>query len=487
MTKTRGIFKQVSLYASASYITQFLAMIAGVATRIFLGPYLMGIWTTIQLVVGYCEYSSLGIDAALSREFPFCIGKGDYKGADRIRDLVTSFGLVSAAIMSLGLFTYVLFFGRQWPPYFYWGLLVAPVLLLTQRFSNVAISWLRASKKFELASGQIVLSGVVNLLLILLLASWLKFSGFVIAMILSYFFNVAFLLKKAAFHFTFRMDREILNLIQFGLPLLILAVLFDLLRSVDKILVIRYLGFEQMGIYGVATMAALLITKIPDSIVIVLIPHFHEKFGEREEAADLKRLVNRSAIAYSLVMPLVIGTAWILSEPFVVYFLPKFAAAVPSMKLLLLSTYFFALFYPYSNFLIAAKRHMILFPTIAFALLVQIGLTFFAVKSGYGLNEVALVAICSYFLNFLGLFVFASKSLYSKKEAIENFLFLAGFFVALTSVLMCLDRWCVMALPQKTFVQFFIFMVFSTPIFFLLEREFSALSHLRDLRTRLNT
>lgn len=481
MSRGREVFKQISLYATASYVTQFLAVIAGILSRNFLGPYLMGIWATIQLVISYCEYSGLGIDAALSREYPFCIGKGDKTGADRIRDFVASFGLVSAVVACLAVVVYVIFWGRSWPAYLFWGLLAVPVLLIPQRLSNLMVCWLRASKQFGLASAQIVLSGFVNLLLIILLASWLKFTGFLIAMILSCCFNVVFLLKKSDFHFVFRMNREVLRLIGFGLPLLILAVLFDLLRSVDKILVIRYLGFEQMGIYGVATMAAVLVAKIPDSMVIVLIPHFHEKFGEREQAQDLRKLVDRSALAYSLIMTLVIGIAWVLSVPFVACFLPKFTAAVPAMKLLLLSTYFFALFYPYSNFLIAVKRHLFLFPIIAASLLIQVVLTFWVIKAGFGLIGVARVTIFCYFLNFLGLFAVAARSLYSMKEALRKFFSVAVFFVGLAVVLMSLDRWCVLAsAAQQVFLQMFIFALLSLPIFFLIEKEFGALSHVRD-------
>ncbi len=480
MNRARELLKQISLYAAASYVTQFLAVLAGVVTRNFLGPYLMGIWATIQLVINYCEYSGLGVDAALSREFPYCIGKGDKKGADRIRDLVASFGLVTAAITSVGVFGYVLLFGRGWPTYLWWGFFAAPALLITQRFSNAMISWLRASKQFGLASAQIVLSGFVNLALIILLVSRFHFSGFLAAMILSSFFNIIFLLKKSAFRFIFHIDRGILRLITFGLPLLILSVLFDLLRSVDKILVIRYLGFEQMGIYGVATMAAMLVAKIPDSIVIVLIPHFHEKFGEREQAQDLRKLVDQSALAYSLIMPLVIGVAWILSIPFVTFFLPKFSAAVPSMKLLLLSTYFFALFYPYSNFLIAVKRHLILVPIIVSTLSIQVCFTFFMIKSGFGLNGVAVVAIFCYFLNFVGLFAVAARSLYGMKEALMKLFFATGIFSGLVVVLMCLDRWCALASSmEQTFLQLLFFALLSLPIFLLLEREFGAFSLVR--------
>jgi O-antigen/teichoic acid export membrane protein len=394
---------------------------------------------------------------------------------------VTSFGFVTAAIAALAVLVYVVIFGREWPTYLFWGLLAAPALLITQRFSNMIVAWLRASKQFELASAQIVLSGLVNLLLIIFLASWLKFTGFLIALILSCCFNVVFLLIKSDFHFVFRMNKEVLRLIHFGLPLLILGILFDLLRSVDKILIIRYLGFEQMGIYGVATMAAVLIAKIPDSMVIVLIPHFHEKFGEREQVQDLRKLVDRSALAYSLIMTLVIGIAWILSAPFVACFLPQFTPAVPSMKLLLLSTYFFALFYPYSNFLIAIKRHLALFPIIMSALLIQVFLTFFAIKSGLGLIGVASVTIFCYFLNFLGLFAVAARALYSWKEALKSFFSVAAFFAGVAIVLTSLDRWCVMAASvQQTFYQLLIFAFLSFPVFFLLEKEFGALRYARD-------
>ncbi len=482
MSRAREVFKQISLYATASYITQFLAVVAGIITRNFLGPYFMGIWATLQLVINYCDYSGLGIDAALSREYPYCIGKGDEEGAARIRDLVTSFGIMTALVTSVAVLFYALINGKTWPRYLFWGIVATPVLLITQRFSNTIVNWLRASKQFKLASYQIVLSGIVNLTLIILLASWLKFAGFLLAMVLSCFFNIAFLLTKSSFHFRFRINREVLRLIGFGLPLLFVGILFDLLRSVDKILVIRYLGFEQMGIYGVATMAAVLISKIPDSIVIVLIPHFHEKFGVREQANDLRNLVDRSALAYNLIMPLIIGAGWIFAEPLAVHFLPKFVTAVPAMKLLLLSTYFFALFYPYSNFLIAVKRHLVLFPVIGSAIFIQFLLTFSVIKSGWGLKGVASVAILCYFLNYLGLFIVTARSLYNKNEMLEKFLFAVGLFILLATFLMALDRFCMIeSLTQRTFLEFFLFSMMSLPIFITLEKEFGIFNHMRAI------
>lgn len=482
MSRVREIMKQVGLYASASYVTQLLAVIAGILTRNFLGPFAMGIWATVQLVMSYCEYSSLGIDAALSREYPYYIGRGDKDKADRVKNLVMSFGLLTSGLAAVAVLIGCVFLGAGWPRYVLWGILAVPVFLVLQRFNNFIVAWLRASKQFEIASFQIVASGFVNLALILIFVSSFGFIGLLLSIFFSLVFNAFFLIRKSHFSFRFCIEREVGRLISFGLPLTVLAVLFDLLRSIDKMLVIRFLGFEQMGIYGVATMAAMLVAKIPDSIVIVLIPHFHEKFGEREKAEDLRRLVDQSASAYSLIMPLVIGVAWICAAPFVHFLLPKFTSAVPAMKLLLLSMYFFALFYPYSNFLIAVKRHLVLFPMIVVILLVQLAATWGAIRSGYGLSGVAVVSNACYLMSFLGLFVLAARSLYGWRTSFSKLSALLLPFVGLVSVLLALDRWMVLSsLLWTTFFQLFCFMLCSVPLFVFMQIHFGLFDHVRSM------
>lgn len=457
----------------ANQITQFIAIIAGILTRNFLGPVQMGMWTTLQLVQQYASYTSLGTSQGTAREVPYYIGKCNEEKADEIKNLTASFQTTTALITCLGVCVTALLIKNKLAPMMFFGLFGIAILIVLERINGFLITLLRAYKQLELVSKQMVLSGIINLAFIAVFAYAFKLYGFILAMLFSYLFNIFYNCYHFKFNFRFTLNRQIVSLISFGLPLMMLSFLESILKSIDKIMIVRMLGFESLGLYSVALMASNFLASLPNAIAVIIIPHFQEKFGERDKVTDLKHYVDQTAEALSYFMPLIIGISWIVLPFFVHVFLPKFIESVHAAQILILGSFFIAISLPFSVVVVTFKKHLWMFPLFGFTICTAVLGDFIAIRAGLGLIGVAWITVLSFGLSSCLFFVLAGHFFYNFREGILKFIAFNGWFVLMLGILMVLDNY---VLNENLFIRaslrLFLFLVVCSPFLYYLEKKY---------------
>lgn len=485
MSKKKEILGQIGLYSLAEQVTQLISMVAGILTRNFLGPIQMGMWSTLSLVLEYAGYSTLGTTSATAREIPYYMGKKDKKTADEVKNLVASFGTLTSSAVAVGILAYVLFMRKTLSAPLFWGLIGVSLMVVLQRFNNLLVGLLRAYKNFELASHQMLVSAVANLILIALLTYFFKIYGYVLAMILSFAFNIFYMTLRHDFDFRFMLSRKIKDLIAFGLPLMLLGFSSAIFKSIDKIVILKLLGFKAMGLYSIAILATSYLNRLPNSIGIILIPHFQERYGERDRIQDLQAYVDKAAYGLSTVMPLLIGVGWIVAQFGVSLFLPQYTKGISALKVLILSSFFFAVSLPYGDIAITLRRHMILLPITGIGIALSAVLNILAVKMGLGITGVSVMTTLTLSLYFSALFRVAATGLYSFREGIKRFGSILFRFTYLVTTLVVLDQF--VRLPPlllQTLFQLALFILSQIPFLYSLNRTFDLLSTLTSGRKR---
>lgn len=472
-SKRKEIVDDIGTYAFGSQATQFISMIAGILTRNFLGPMQMGMWSTLQIVLDYAKYTTLGTTEAVSREIPYYLGKKDGERAAEVKDVVTSFSTLAAVLTAIGIVIYAVLFRKTLPAGFFWGLIFVALLVILQRLNNLMVSLLRAYRQFRLVSRQMIWSAIVNATLVAVLSYQFKLYGFMWAMVFSFVFNVYYIARHYDFQFRYRINRSLYGLIAFGMPLMLLQVVGILLRSIDKIVIVKMLGFEAMGFYSVAILVANYLGQIPNSIGIVMVPHFHEKYGVRDSIADVKNYVDKSVRAFSYIMPLFIGLSWIAIPVFVSVALRAYVPGISSAQYLITGIFFAALTQSYGNFIVVIKKHLLIFPVTIVTTLIAAGVNILAVAAGWGIAGVAIVTSLVLFLNFLFLFLLSGKWLYSREETWKVLSFVMFRFAYLCGSLALID--CFVRFPDifvTAAVRAVLFLALSVPMIFQFDREF---------------
>ncbi|MBI3307211.1 MAG: oligosaccharide flippase family protein [Candidatus Omnitrophica bacterium] len=482
MSKRKEILQNAFVYFSGTFLTQGITLVASVLSRRFLGPVQTGIWSTLQVLVDYSKYSTLGLMEAATRDIPYFIGKQNRKKADEIKDLSFSFILATSLITAAGIFVFTLFVKGRLSPEVATGLFLVAFLIVLQRINNFLISILRTHKQFSIEARQMVFSAAVNAFLVMTLAYFFKIYGFLLAMVFSFIFNIVYLLMQYRFRFHWKLDlSKIFPLIQFGFPLMFLALLNTILRSLDRIVIAKFMGFQAMGFYSIALMICSYMSNFYSATNAVLSPYFLEKFSVKDNPEDLQNYMVRSSLAYVMMMSAMIGLAWIAVPYAIALFLPKFIDGLSAMKILTFAMFFIAMIQTYQDFLITIKKHKVLFPFLGLICGIAAGLNYVVVHYRWGISGVAWVTLIVAFLQFSGAYFLASHHLRDRAGMAKRYFILLGTAIYLFGMLKLIHCWIPsnMHSLKTAFLQLLVFIAVFSPAWIWFEREYSIFSLIR--------
>ncbi|MFA5167187.1 MAG: oligosaccharide flippase family protein [Candidatus Omnitrophota bacterium] len=483
MKRTKEIFFQVGVYTGSTFLTQLITLFTAVISRRILGPVQTGIWTTLQVIVDYSKYSTLGIMSAVNRDIPYYLGKKDERQAHELKNLAFSFILASSSLIALGIVAFAVLARHWFRQEIVWGLFLIAAIVILQRINNILISLLRSFKKFHVEASQMIFSAIVNAILVVLLSYRFQIYGFIFAMALSFLFNIVYLFMKYPFDFHWILDfKKLRPLFVFGFPLMSLGLLMAVVKSLDRIMLAKYLGFQAVGLYSIALMACSFISNFSISFATILFPHAQEKFALAENPQGMAEYIKKSSAGYALILPLLIAAAAFLTPFVVIGFLPQFISSILTLRILVLSSFFIALLQPYNDFLITIRRHLVLFPFWGVSILISWQCYYWVARLGGGISGFAIATTAIFFLMFTGLFFIAGHYLRDPKAVWEGYWKLMTCFAFLSFFVLILIKY--FSSTEITLAgllcQGGIYMIFCCPIVFILNRKFHILEILRE-------
>ena len=233
-----AILKDTAVFSIGSYASQFLGVINSIALRRFLGPESMGVFVLLRVLLGYCGYASLGTTKAAFREIPFFRGKGNLEEAEAIKNQVFTFSIANSILPALGIMGYVLWKHAGMSSYVTWGLVAISLVVILQRLNDYYLTLLRAGKQFVLVSKATIITAAVDLLVTFTLVIKWQLYGLYAGLILSVLINLTFIHWRARYCFKPTWDmKRMKRLLTLGIPLLLLAFSYEILRSIDKIII----------------------------------------------------------------------------------------------------------------------------------------------------------------------------------------------------------------------------------------------------------
>ena len=484
MSTKKEIIKDIGLYAFSSYLTQAIDVVISISMKRFLGPTFSGVWTSLQVILVYAKYASLGTTESSAREIPYLMGKGEAQKAEEIKNTVFWFAFINSLIVALGIISYALYFRAHLSAPVFWGLITIACLVVLQRIYNYLVVLLRAFKNFTLASKVMIFSSAAGAIPLLFLTWKFQIYGYFIATILIFSMNIIFIFFNQRFKFSWSYSASQLKpLIAFGFSIMLLGAVDSVFRSIDRIVIPRFMGFEQMGYYSLAIMAMNYMTTFPNMLNVVLFPHFQERFAKRDKAEDLRNFIYHSTLTLAYLFPFLLGACWIFAELLVAWVLPQFRPGIVPLKILVVGMFFVCLSQQFVTLLITLKKHVILIPIVALLTGLAATMSYLVIHNGYGLPGVAIVMSVSYFLYFMIYYRLGVRHVMSKSEAFQLFARIMGILLYFISILLVLEFLvpAPASILLRTLMRYAIFSALLMPFMFLLNRETRIWSHLKEM------
>jgi len=465
------IIKDTLLYSGASYIAIIVGIFVSVFSKRFFGVSGAGYWALLTVVITYGMYISLGIQNALVREVPQRIGAKEMEKAREIEDVTFSYLIVAslAGAVVIWLLSFFLFTD----PLLKTGMKIIAVLVPMTQLYNLILNILRAKKQISILSKVVVFNILFVAILALPGAYFLNVNGFAAGMVIATALSFFLAKRWANIRFSLSFDwAQIWHLIKIGLAMLLASMLFRTFLNVDKIMIGKMLGIEQLGLYTIGIMAVQQVGSLPRFFNIVIFPHIQEKYGATKNVMDVKEMILKPTYFISRLMPIFIGIIIFLAQPIVLYVLPQFEGGLGIMKILVLGYFFMAVNQMSSALLFTIDKQKLLIPLYGIMVAVCIGFNYLFITMGLGIIGVALGTSISYFLFFLVVFTFASKHIMEWRSIVRFHFEIMIFYIYFLINILWIDA--IVDFPDiilTAFLKITCFLLISIPVLISVQRR----------------
>lgn len=419
-TAKKQIIKDSSKFITSTYIGNITGIITGILIRRFLEPTLMGIWSYLQVIQYYANFSELGILTAAEREIPYHYGKNDQQQASKIKNNAFAFTIISSLLIFFLLSGYALLVRHSVTRPFFYGLLTIAILSAGGQFGLLYTVLLRADKNVSVLSKAKVLFGIAWLVLIIFFVIPFSIYGVYLAVMTLLLVNILYFYRSVTHKFKFEIDYiELKRLITIGIPIILISVGIISIKNIDRIFIVNMLSLKHLGYYSIAIMASNYIFTIPSTFSIVMFPRFQESYALKNNIVDIQNFVDTPTRILAYFIAIIIGFAFLILPPVVITILPQYTEGIPALKILLLGTFFISLTHMSNQFLITLNKQLNIVPLVFLVVVVGCILDYSFIKWGFGINGVAIATGISYFLYYFSSLGYAMLHYASKKACLK--------------------------------------------------------------------
>jgi len=388
------VIRDTVRYAARVVLAQCALFVGGFAIARFLGPTNYGIWNGLQLILLYASYSQLGIVNALNRELPLRRGKGELAQAERVRSTTLGAVLVTALVAGGAILAYSTIAASRHSPLVILGLRFVGLLVVLQQIYAYAEICFRTNHEFGVVSKLRLYRTVFDVSLAVLLTYSFDLAGRLWAATLTSIVILAYILWQHPVPFRPAFDpKEAAKLIAIGFPIMMVGLVYGLLQSIDRVLILAFLNPTHLGYYAIGLTAVSTLSILPGVASEILYPRFAERYGATNSPSELKEYVLTPTYLLAHLLPLFQGIIYLLIPYVILTALPKYALAIRPARILVMGSFFLTVAGFASDFLNTInKQAMNLMAQIA-SLAIAISSTYAVLRLGWGIQGVALATV----------------------------------------------------------------------------------------------
>ncbi len=441
------IFKDSVFLNLATLVGQVFKVLQGFLILKFLDPAAYGIWLSLEILIKYSAYSHLGLEYGLNNRLPYYAGKQKGELVQEMKDTsyITWTALASLFTVAILIFTFT---GSTVSSIYKWGLVVIALLVLSEQQITFLSRLMTAGKKdFSTFSRLQVLKTIITFCLIIPLAYFFDVGGLMAGTLLTSIIMAMVWWKTSDYSFLKRTSKPALKeLFQIGFPILLTALGALLIETVDRLLILNWLGAEQLGYYGVTVLGGSFMYGFLAQAGTTMIPHIIEDLSRSEDDFhSLKKYLIKPTFVFATASVLVILTLLFVIPVIVTYWVPKYLPGLPAFYFFIPGYFFLSIILTAGNImqtiLVQRKRLRLLVYIQMGAVIVEILFGLLFIFNGFGIAGVALSSTLAY--AFYGIIVLALAAFHVLQTGKEKLSFLVEVFCLFMSglILFFVIKW----------------------------------------------
>ncbi|MBI4508419.1 MAG: oligosaccharide flippase family protein [Deltaproteobacteria bacterium] len=326
----------LAYFAASSMAINGATLLAGVAALRWIPPELMGIWQMMLLAEGYASVLRMGIPNAMNRELPYFLGRGEEERGRQVAATALLHAILTGAMVFAGFAIAGLAIDSGKPG---WQLaaLARSIAAGTGFYFSYLTGTFRSNKSFKALAGIQLAQAGLALLMPVFAYAW-GYNGFCLHAVLQSVILAGICHAKRPLRIRPAFHAEAWSLLwRTGFHLFISAYLLTLVRGLENVFLFRRGGEAMVGIFAPALAVSHAMEVLPAALSSYVYPRMSFRFGETSDASRLSRMTFWTmGLALALCVPLVL-VGWVCLPWVVERLVPKYSAALPAMRIALLT------------------------------------------------------------------------------------------------------------------------------------------------------
>ena len=347
------------LFVGATILSAGIHFIYSIYVKAYVAPLEYGIYSTCIILQTYMSYLQLGSLNAFNRDYPQLIGAGKLEEAEKYRNTVFSFllsvYLFSSLIIGLGMM--IVSKSKALDNRFTYGFILSAGLTVATVIENYGNYRCRIDKGFQYTSIVTMLelfSIPVGLILIPRLGYYAIYITSIVAMMI----GIIFYFKPSFSDFKFMLNKSLIKMILVsGSPLLINGLIWTVVNSIDKFVILGFIDTVALGVYGLAQNAFSYMVLIPSAMSQL----FYVKMGKEYGASGKIETLTDSSMNYTAILAgltsMIALIAYFFLPILVDRFMPDYNNGILSSQILILGLSIYAATLINGNVLTILKRN----------------------------------------------------------------------------------------------------------------------------------
>jgi O-antigen/teichoic acid export membrane protein len=466
----------------ASICSQILIFIQTVLVMRILNPEYYGIWIGINMLFAYSGFANLGLEYVFSIRYPYYQGKKDQEKCASIADTVYFVWTLTAILYMLGVLLYAFIF-PQTSKIVFWGLVAVSILIIFEQQTTFFNRWISAGEKnFSYPSYISILKNATSFLIIIPFVYLWGINGLMIGSVLISFMVLIFWSIKTSFKFRWKPSiTTFKEMMSVGITGFMVSVFNTFVKSVDRLLIITFLGVAGLGYYSVVAMGGSFLYMLLAQASSALLPHMVEHIGENNDSAQsLEKYLIKPTIIFSYMSSIFLIILFFTLPLLVEIMLPKYIPGLYAFYVFLPSFFFLSIVLTSNNILylilIPKGRQRYILYVQVFTAVIQIGLSLLFINFEWGIVGIAFAAtLANAFWGFTILFLSIKYIIEGNKK---RFILLKNIFKPLLYVLLSLStvywietQWNHLNVFVLASIKLFLCFILTTPLLYFMNKH----------------
>jgi len=377
--------KEHVIYTGGQFFSVGVTFLFNLLVAKLLGKEQMGMWQLANLISFYGIVFTLGIPHGMSQEVPILLGRGAGQGVVA-KVMGTSLTLLMG-LVSILLLVGLLCLSLEPDEALVLGL--GLILLAARLLNGFSIMLIRSHQEFL----KLGIHQGISAILLCLGAIWVWRVPDLTTVLVVVCLSLVLCGALAYRHLRFSPYSSLVvaRLVKVGMPIMMIGIIYNLLTTVDRVLIAGLLGTRELGLYSPVISMLGAITVFPGLVSNVMYPRMGYAYGQTGSHQTLVPMV-RQVIRLNYVVTLPVSVAIGLLFYFVIVpdFLHEYVECLVPLAIALMTALFMPLAIGIGDFLVVVGHQRAYLVNMSIGMAVNCCAGYlFASQMGWGLSGIA--------------------------------------------------------------------------------------------------